>query len=122
LPALERAGCFEIDDIDRHRKTTDGDLASRAFAMFNDNKTQVEAVIELNESPERTRKLFADWVEMSECIVAGAPGSGYRVLRRQLRGRLTRELVAACLQVVLRDQVLAARVERILGHPMFPSC
>jgi hypothetical protein len=61
--------CFALEDLECHRKVTDGDLAAKAFEMFNADKTQVDAVIALKEPPERIRRLFQDWVEMSECHV-----------------------------------------------------
>jgi hypothetical protein len=67
------------------------------------------------------RGLHQCWVEMGQCIVASVPRPGHRLLQRQLRGRLTREIVQACLQVVLTDRVLVERAERLLGHPMFPD-
>jgi hypothetical protein len=80
--------------------------------MFNDDKTQVEVVIALKASPERIRKLFQDWVEMSDCIIAASPGLGHRRLRRDLGGRLTRHLVMVCLQLVFADPKLRAKAER----------
>lgn len=112
--------CFPLEDIDRHRRVTDGDLAAMAFQMFNDDKTQVEAVITLKESPERIRKLFQDWLAMSECIIAGPPGIGYRRFW-QVRGfRPTRALVALCVSLVMADPKLRERAERQLGYPLGP--
>jgi hypothetical protein len=107
--------CFPIEDVDRHRRATDGDLAAMAFQMFEEDKTQVEAVIALKEPPERIRKLFQHWLEMSECIVAGPPGLGYRRLWRGVKFRLTRRLVTLCINYVLRDPKLRGRAERELG-------
>jgi hypothetical protein len=104
--------CFPIEDVDRNRKATDGDLAAQVFRMFNEDKTQVEVVIALKESPDRIRKLFHDWIEMSDCIVAGPPGLGQRRLRRYLGGRITRRLVMVCLEMVFADPKLRARAER----------
>lgn len=102
--------CFEIEELDRHRKVADGDLAAQAFEMFNCDKTQVDVVIALKEPPERIRRLFEDWVEMSECIVAGPPGISGRRLRKLLTLPLTRTLVWKCLNIVLSDPSLRARL------------
>ena len=107
--------CFPIEEVDRHRKVTDGDLAAQAFQMFNDDKTQVEVVIALKESPERIRKLFQDWTQMSDCLVAGPPGTGHRRLNGYLEGRLTRRFVMACIELVYADPKLRARAERDLA-------
>jgi hypothetical protein len=106
--------CFPIEDVDRYRKVTDGDLAAQAFQMFNEDKTQVDVVIALRESPERIRKLFQDWVEMSECLVAGPPGLGHRKLSRLLGGRLTRRFLMSCVELVWADPRLRALAEREL--------
>jgi hypothetical protein len=110
--------CFDIEDLDRHRKVTDGDLAAQAFEMFNADKTQVDVVVALKEPPERIRKLFQDWVEMSDCMIAGPPGIGGRRLQKLLKPRLTRALVWTCLNVVLGNPELRARVERELGRAL----
>lgn len=103
--------CFALEELDRHRKVTDGDLAAKAFEMFNADKTQVDVVIALKEPPERIRLLFQDWVGMSECIVAGAPGISGRRLQSMLKSRLTRRLVWICLNIVFRDPGLKSRAE-----------
>jgi hypothetical protein len=110
--------CFALEELDRHRKVTDGDLAAKAFEMFNADKSQVDVVIALKEPPERIRRLFQDWVEMSDCIVAGAPGVGARRLRKMLKPSLTRTLVWVCLNIVFRDPNLRARAEKELGYPI----
>jgi hypothetical protein len=109
--------CFPIEDVDRHRRVTDGDLAATAFQMFNDDKSQVDVVIALKEAPERIRKLFNDWVEMSGCIVAAPPPIGYRRLWKPPQFRLTRSVVTVCVTLVLRDPQLRQKAERQLGHP-----
>ena len=106
--------CFPIEAVDRHRKITDGDLAAQAFAMFNDDKTPVEVVIALKEAPDRIRKLFQDWVELSECLVAGPPGLDHRRLMRFLGRRLTRRCLLRCVQLVFADPRLRAVAEREL--------
>jgi hypothetical protein len=106
--------CFPIEDVDRYRKVTDGDLAAQAFQMFNEDKTPVDVVIALRESPERIRKLFQDWVEMSECLVAGPPGLGHRKLSLFLGGRLTRRFLMRCVELVCADPRLRALAEREL--------
>jgi hypothetical protein len=110
--------CFDVEQLDRHRKVTDGDLAAQVFEMFNADKTQVEAVIALKQPPERIRRLFQDWTEMSDCIVAGPPGIGRRHLRKLLKGPLTRRMVWVCLNIVARDPVLRSRAEKELGHAL----
>lgn len=107
---------FSIDELEPHRKATAGDVAARAFEMFNADKTQVDVVIALKESPERIRALFRHWLEMSDCILAGAPGIGGRRLHQLLKVRLTRRLVWLCLNVVLSTPHLRARVEVELGY------
>lgn len=109
---------FDIEELDRHRKLTDGDLAAAAFELFNADRTQVDAVIELKEAPERIRKLFRDWAEMSECVVAGPPGIGRRQLQRYFQGPLSRRMIWICLNIVLGTPALRARAERELGHPI----
>ena len=111
-----RKHCFSIDELDRHRKVSDGDLAARVFEMFNADRTQVEAVIALREAPERIRQLFQDWLEMSDCVIAGPPGIGGRRLQRLLKPRLTRHLVWTCLNIVLSDPQLRAKAERAIGQ------
>lgn len=110
--------CFALEDLDRHRKVTDGDLAAKAFEMFNADKTQVDAVIALKEPPERIRRLFQDWVQMSECIVAGPPGISGRKLQRLLKSPLTRSLVYISVAIVMRDPALRLKAERELGHSL----
>jgi hypothetical protein len=66
--------CFPIEEVDRHRKVTGGDLAAAAFQIFNDDRTQVDVVIALKECAERIRGLHQCWVEMGQCIVASSPG------------------------------------------------
>lgn len=107
--------CFAVEELDRHRKVTDGDLAAKAFEMFNADSTQVDVVIALREPPERIRSLFNDWTAMSECIVAGPPGIGGRRLQTYLKPRLTRRLVWACINIVMRDSKLRARAESEVG-------
>ena len=110
--------CFSLEELDRHRRVTDGDLAAQAFEMFNADKTQVDVVIAMKAPPERIRRLFQDWTEMSDCIVATAPGVGGRRLQKLLKPRLTRTLVWTCLKIVLRDAGLRARAEKELGHSL----
>jgi hypothetical protein len=92
--------CFSIEDVDRHRRVTDGDLAAAAFQMFNDDKSQVDVVIALKEPPERIRTLFNDWVQMTGCIVAAPPPLGARHLWKPTRLRLTRAVVSVCVSLV----------------------
>jgi hypothetical protein len=108
--------CFHIEDVDRHRRMTDGDLAARAFEMFNEDRTQVDLVIALRESPERIRRLFQDWVEMSECVIVGPPGRGRRRMQRYLRTELTRSFLWASVELVLGDPMLKERVEQYIGQ------
>lgn len=110
--------CFALEELDRHRKLTDGDLAANAFEMFNADKTQVDVVIALKEPPERIRRLFQDWVQMSECIVAASPGISGRRLQQLLKPRLTRRLVWVCLNIVFRDRQLKARAAAELGYTL----
>lgn len=110
--------CFAIDELDKHRKVTDGDLAAQAFELFNADMTQVDVVIALKEPPERIRKLFQDWTEMSDCLVASSPGIGGRKLRGMFKGQLTRRLIWVCLNIVLGNPALRLNAERALGHPI----
>lgn len=110
--------CFPIEDVDRNRRVTDGDLAAQAFQMFNDDVGQVDVVIALKESPERVRKLFADWVEMSECVVVGPSDKRRYRWKKMLGFSLTRSLVFTCLHIVLSNPQLKARAEHELGHPI----
>ena len=108
--------CFELEELDRHRRISDGDLAAQCFEMFNDDKTPIDVVIALKQPPERIRRLFQDWIEMSECIVAEPPGIGRRRLQKYLKKPLTRRMVWVCLNIVMRDPALRAKAELELGY------
>ena len=110
--------CFASDDLDRYRKVSDGDLAAQVFDMFNADKTPVDVVIALKQPPERVRKLFQDWAEMSECLVAGPPGIGRRQLQRYLKKPLTRRMIWVCLNIVMRDSRLKAMAATELGYEL----
>jgi len=109
---------LRIEDVDRHRRVPDGDLAAQVFQMFNEGYSQVEVVIQLKESPDRIRKLHNDWVEMSNCIVAlPKPGSKFHV-ERLSKTRITPALTVVCIDIVLGDPELVKTAERELGAPI----
>jgi hypothetical protein len=113
--------CFQLEEIDQHRRMTDGDLAARAFELFNEDRTQVDVVIALKESPERIRRLFQDWVEMSDCVVVGPPGPGRRRMRRCFQAQLTRSFLWGAAALALRDPSLKQRVEQYISHRALPD-
>ncbi|MBN1654346.1 MAG: helix-turn-helix domain-containing protein [Deltaproteobacteria bacterium] len=109
---------FHLEEVDRYRRVSDGDLAAQVFQMFNEGYSQVEVVIQLKESPDRIRKLHNDWVEMSNCIVAlPKPGSKFHV-ERLSKTRITPALTFVCIDIVLGDPELVKKAERELGAPI----
>jgi hypothetical protein len=60
---------FHLADIERARPVTDGQVAARAFDGFNQGKTVIELVIELEQPPERIERLHDIWKRLSNSIV-----------------------------------------------------
>lgn len=106
--------CFPVEEVDRHRRLTDSELAAKAFRMFNEGSTVIEAVVELEEAPERIERLHEFWVKHTySAVVLGFEDLPQRIdfVFRRL-GNLTPTLIREALDIIDNDPKLRERLVR----------
>lgn len=105
---------FARDTIrDAMRARKQGHSAA-AFALFEQGKTPVEVVLELDVEPERVQHLWECYHRLQGCWVIQGPRS-LRAWQQTFQlgeltpGRLLRALELVCSNPTLREQLLASR-------------
>ncbi len=96
---------FHIEDIDRHRRLSEGQVAGRAFKMFEEGLGIIDVIIELEQAPELIEKLHETWRRLTcSIVIRGAHG-----WKREVREAypklmpLTPYGLTQCLHVVHED-------------------
>jgi hypothetical protein len=87
--------------------------SAAAFALFEQGKTPVEVVLELDVEPERIQHLWECYHRLQGCWIVKGPGS-LRAWERTYRlgeltpAKLLRALELVCSNPTLREQLLAS--------------
>jgi len=101
---------FRCEEVDRYTAKGEGEIAARAFALFEAGKSPVDAVILLEQVPERIQQLHEEWAKLSCRIAADAPSGGLaRFLRDEFEGSLTPRALTAAMRMLYLDEDLRAR-------------
>ena len=104
---------YTAKQIEERRKLQNGKVASAAFALFEQGRTAVQVVIELEAPPESIAKLHDAWVKLTgSWVVAGPSGSRSSWERTYQIGKLTPVKLRTALELVAANPALR---EKLLG-------
>ena len=113
---------FRAADLERMRPTTDGEVAARAFAMFEEGNSVIDAVIALQQPPSVIEPLHKDWCRFSDSLVIHVPFTWKdprRLFKRLGYPVLTPHLVRQCLLIVgTSDENMRRLQDAIRGNPI----
>ncbi|MDD9946973.1 MAG: helix-turn-helix transcriptional regulator [Myxococcales bacterium] len=107
---------FHLPEVDRYRRVTDGELAARAFQMFNDGRCVIDVVIELQEPPERIEKLHERWCHHTgSTVVLGFDGKSLDRVCKDI-GPLTPKLLRECIMLAAYFDENRARLAEAMKY------
>lgn len=66
--------CFHPAEVERYRRLTDGQIAARAFQMFNEGRGVIDVVIELEQPPEPIERLYSTWDRLASTEAVSTGG------------------------------------------------